>query len=325
MERREKPVVVSLSTHLLPAWISFYLRLFTRVILVEGPGINSVLKMISPRHSGVGLAHLLFTQGMETCQLNLRESSERQKLLDLLKSASVLILGISSNTQKRLHLEAEELATSFPHLLIVTIQAYPNSQRNGHDLSVAAASGILVAGIKPGEYPHLPPTQWIDVLTTLWGVLAILKRLADDKPGMLRVDMLSAARSVLPIIGLQLLRGEKGKLPLGGAWPCYNIYLTADGRWVALAALEPFLWDEFCQAVGATHLKDHWTDPQAIEEVAGIFSSRELKDWLTFAERHDVCLEPVVPSDEAIGLRGAMARSEVFELLASFLVPQFLG
>lgn len=325
MERREKPMVVSLSTHLLPAWISFYLRLFTEVILIEGPGINSVLRMISPRHNGVGFAHLLFTRGIEIRQLNLRESSERQKLLDLLADAAVLILGISPKTQARLHLEAEELAILFSHLLIVTIQAFPNSLRSGHDLSVAAASGILAAGNQPGEYPPLPPIQWIDILTTLWGVLAILKRLADGKPGILRVDMLSAAKSVLPILGLQLLRGEMGKLPLGGAWPCYNIYPTADGRWVALAALEPSLWDEFCQAVGAAHLKDHWTDPQAIEEVVSIFSSRELKDWLTFAEEHNVCLEPVAPSDEATGLRTDMNTGEVLELLASLLVPQFLG
>src|SRR6266568_9626796 len=66
---------------------------------------------------------------------------------------------------------------------------------------------------------------------------------------------------VLMVLGLArfLATGEEpvaGETLLTGVFPFYNLYETQDGRWLAVATVEPKFWTRMCELVGAPDLAD---------------------------------------------------------------------
>jgi len=131
----------------------------------------------------------------------------------------------------------------------------------------------------------------------------------------------SMLESVLPWLGFPLEHHRAGgatgpgETPLTGRYPCYDVYRTADGGHVVLAALEPVFWREFCRAVGRPDLADHQFAPleerrRQVADLADLFASRATADWADLFRAHDVPAEAVsdldqVLSDPHLTARGA--------------------
>jgi alpha-methylacyl-CoA racemase len=110
-----------------------------------------------------------------------------------------------------------------------------------------------------------------------------------------------AAASVFA--GQELVPGAK--LGLNGLLPHYNIYQTKDGSSVALGALEPKFWQEFCLAVGRPDLIERGYAEGAdrdrlFEELRTLFLSKTRVEWLAQLNGRDLCVEPVLSLSEAI-------------------------
>jgi crotonobetainyl-CoA:carnitine CoA-transferase CaiB-like acyl-CoA transferase len=109
---------------------------------------------------------------------------------------------------------------------------------------------------------------------------------------------------------------RRGEVPLAGAIACYRPYRCVDG-WVALGALEPKFWAEFCRGVGREDLLEHAFDPpgsDAHAAVCEVFAARTREEWRRFASEHDCCLEPVLDLDEALESELVAAREMVVEV-----------
>jgi crotonobetainyl-CoA:carnitine CoA-transferase CaiB-like acyl-CoA transferase len=88
---------------------------------------------------------------------------------------------------------------------------------------------------------------------------------------------------------------------LTGGYACYDIYETADGVGVTLAALEPKFWSEFCETVGRDDLvADHPGDGETREEVAEILASKTADEWQETFDGTDVPFRRVRSLDEAL-------------------------
>jgi crotonobetainyl-CoA:carnitine CoA-transferase CaiB-like acyl-CoA transferase len=107
----------------------------------------------------------------------------------------------------------------------------------------------------------------------------------------------------------------RGQGRLSGGAACYQIYRTADGRFITLGALEAKFWANFCRALG----RDDWivrqweTMPQTelIEEVAETVGARPLEAWQALLAGVDCCYQAVlepgeVPDDPQIRARGLL-------------------
>jgi crotonobetainyl-CoA:carnitine CoA-transferase CaiB-like acyl-CoA transferase len=123
---------------------------------------------------------------------------------------------------------------------------------------------------------------------------------------------------------------------LTGATVCYNLYAAADGKLLALAALEPKFFTSFCRAVG----RSDWIESQfspakdgepVYEEIKALFLKRPRDEWVELLKAADCCLEPVLDVAELqghpmSGERGRFARDEGgtnrFMLPAAFGVRQ---
>jgi crotonobetainyl-CoA:carnitine CoA-transferase CaiB-like acyl-CoA transferase len=97
-------------------------------------------------------------------------------------------------------------------------------------------------------------------------------------------------------------RHEIGQaLPLTGALSCYNVYKTADGHWLALAALEPHFWYRLCNAVGRLDLvrKQYSASARVRRKVEDLVRSRTRDGWMEILLREDIPAEPVLSAAEA--------------------------
>jgi crotonobetainyl-CoA:carnitine CoA-transferase CaiB-like acyl-CoA transferase len=102
-----------------------------------------------------------------------------------------------------------------------------------------------------------------------------------------------------------------------GAYPCYDVYETADERYVTLAAFEPKFWGQFCDLVDRPDLSDaHLSDDPAVrdalrEELVDLFASRTRAEWLDTCAGEGTTLAPVNTLAEALADEHIEARSMV--------------
>jgi crotonobetainyl-CoA:carnitine CoA-transferase CaiB-like acyl-CoA transferase len=95
---------------------------------------------------------------------------------------------------------------------------------------------------------------------------------------------------------------EPGRMALNGGYACYRTYRAADGRWMALAALEPKFWKAFCELVDRPDLIDRGLESgdDVFAEVGGVIASRTRAEWEALLMDHDVMMEPVNSLSEAV-------------------------
>ncbi|HZC77737.1 MAG TPA: CoA transferase, partial [Ktedonobacterales bacterium] len=97
-----------------------------------------------------------------------------------------------------------------------------------------------------------------------------------------------------------------GEAWLAGALPGYNVYATADGKYVTVAALEPKFWAELCRRLDRADLIERQfprdaADRQAtLAELAAIFRTRTRDEWVAELGDADVCVGPVNSITEAL-------------------------
>ena len=86
---------------------------------------------------------------------------------------------------------------------------------------------------------------------------------------------------------------------MSGAYPCYSTYRAADGRWLAVGALEPQFWRAFCRGLGREDLSARQFDARAIADVAGAIGTRTSTAWLARFDE-DACVALVRLPSEAL-------------------------
>ncbi|MBF6592708.1 MAG: CoA transferase, partial [Ktedonobacterales bacterium] len=200
------------------------------------------------------------------------------------------------------------------------------SQRAGHDLNYIGYAGLLAHLTRPGQPPTLPGAQFADIaggaLMAVVGVLAALVgRGATGAGQVVDVAMLDGTLALLPLLASMTLNGLPEPAPgdgwLSGALPGYNVYETADGRYITLAALEPKFWVAFCWRVErpdliARHLPRDTEERRQVEaELAALFRTRTRDEWVAALGDAEVCLGPVNTLTEALADPQVRARGMV--------------
>jgi crotonobetainyl-CoA:carnitine CoA-transferase CaiB-like acyl-CoA transferase len=102
--------------------------------------------------------------------------------------------------------------------------------------------------------------------------------------------------------GRTLARGED---LLTGGVPCYGVYPTRDGRWLAVGALEAKFWRALCATIGrpdlvAGQLATGEPGAKVRDELEAVFASRTLAEWRRAFDGVDACVTPVATLDEAL-------------------------
>lgn len=299
------------------------------VIKVERRLVGDPLRLIEPSIGGESARFLLLNRNKKSLALNMKQSAGREIVRRLVASSDVLLEGSAPGQLAKLGLGYADLCPVNPRLVYCSLSGFgqsgPYAARAGHDITYAALGGLfeLLSPSGPPALPSLPLADLGGALFATIGILAALVRRGITNEGSyIDVSMLDSVVSLLNGSGtgpaLGAATAETAKY-LTGYLPGYHLYRTRDGRWMALGAIEPVFWADFCRAVGRKDLlaKQVPADDEregVIDELTTLFASRTQAEWVDFFAAHDVCCEPVLSIEEALTHPQLRERGMVFYL-----------
>ncbi|MEE9236321.1 MAG: CaiB/BaiF CoA-transferase family protein [Thermoplasmata archaeon] len=312
-------------TRLLPGGLATQLLadLGAEVLKVEEPVTGDYMRYAPPIVNGASYSFLLVNQGKKSVALNLKESRGRELFYRLIPTADVLIEQFRPGVVERLGVGYEDVRALKADIVYCSLSGYgasgPYRKRPGHDLNFDALSGLLHMNSRAGR-PLLPAVPVADMASGLMAAYAILAALLlRGKTGKGSFLDLSIFDTTVHMNLMNLAEALAGTEPqpektfLTGVFPCYNVYETADGRFIALAAIEEQFWDRFCHLVERHDLREKHlvVGDEAIlvrEALQGIFKQKTLKEWNQTFEGQDIPFAPVLTVHEAINDRHMKAR-----------------
>jgi len=286
-------------------------------MLLAGLGAD-VLRIVrdggASAYADVGGA-ILF-RGRPAVTANLKSAADRAAVMQLIGKADALLEGYRPGVMERLGLGPAPACAANPRLVYARMtgwgQTGPLSPRAGHDINYIAIAGALHAIGKPSEPPTVPLNLVGDygggAMFLAAGVLAAL--LAAQRSGIGQVvDVAMTDGTALLMSLFQALaqvgewRYERGANLLDGGRPFYRCYECADGKHVAVGALEPQFYATLLRLTGiAARPEDQnnpalWPDLTAQLDAA--FKTRTRDEWAALCEPEDACVSPVLSLAEA--------------------------
>jgi crotonobetainyl-CoA:carnitine CoA-transferase CaiB-like acyl-CoA transferase len=173
-----------------------------------------------------------------------------------------------------------------------------HAQRAGHDLNYLGWAGAL-----EDTAPGMPPVQVADLaaggLAAVTRVLAaLLERERTGEGARIVISMTHGSHDLVA----HRLGGQPVPRMLTGGLACYRMYATGDARYLTVSALEPRFFVRLCDVLGRPDLArrqfEEDQEPLAAE-LAAIFATRSLDDWLALFDGEDACVGPVWTRAEA--------------------------
>ncbi|GAA0600992.1 CoA transferase [Caenispirillum bisanense] len=306
------------------------------VVKVEPPAGDPMRGLPPLAADGTSPVYAGLNRNKTVVRLDLKAAADRAVMEDLVRQADVLLESYRPGVLERLGFGPQALADLNPRLIHCALSGFgqtgPLRLRAGHDCTYMALAGAL-AVTGPEEAPLAPFPPLADHASAMNAVIAILAALVRrGRSGQgARLD-LSIYESALALqyqslLTLGIADNTRGRGLLNGAAACYRTYRCADGRFMALGAIEPKFWRDFCVTVG----REDWVARQdepfpqtaLIAEVAAVLATRDRDGWVALFEGVDCCFEPVLSPDEAAAHPQAAARGVVALLPDGTAEPLF--
>lgn len=255
-------------------------------------------------------------RGRRSLAVDLKHPEGREIVLRLAETADVLVEGFRPGVTERLGLGPEDCHDRNPRLVYGRMTGWgsegPYATMAGHDIDYIALTGALHA-IGPADRP-IPPLNLVGdygggALYLAVGVLAALvERQGSGRGQVVDAAMVDgAAHLMAPFHHLRSLgawEDARERNLLDGGAPFYTTYRCADGRFVAVGALEPHFYDRLLAGLGLERTdlpdqmdRDRW--PELRRALATAFATRTRDEWEAVFAGTDACVAPVLGLDEA--------------------------
>lgn len=262
-----------------------------------------------------GAADLL-NRGRPSVALDLKHPDGVETLLRLVERADGLVEGNRPGVAERLGVGPAQCLARNPRLVYGRMTGWgqdgPLASTAGHDLTYIATSGVLHGLGQSAGAPQFPLNLLGDFgggsTYLVIGVLAAIIHARATGQGQVVdaaiVDGTTHLSTLLAGLRAQgALTESRGTNLLDGGAPFYRLYETADGRYVAVGALEPQFFDRLVGLLGLGDLcPGQWELPEwgrMRELFAATFRGREMAAWAELFEGTDACVAPVLTPTEA--------------------------
>ncbi len=257
-------------------------------------------------------------RGRERVELDLKDAAGRAALMPYLAQADILIEGFRPGVMERLGLGPEVLRAAYPRLVYGRItgfgQSGPLAARAGHDLTYLALSGALHAMGRAGERP-VPPLNLVAdygggaMLLAVGLLAALVGRGVSGQGCVVDAAMIDGASLLMTpcyaLLAQGLWEDRRGVNLLDGGAPFYDTYETADGRYVAVAALEKQFFAELLAILGigaewGVRQYDRAAWPALRAALERVFLGQSRDHWEAVFAGSDACVAPVLSMAEAV-------------------------
>lgn len=273
-----------------------------RVIKVERPGSGDFARGYDQRVNGQSSHFTWINRSKQSLALDVKQPLAKSALLELLKTADVLVQNLAPGAAARMGLSYEELKTHNPQLIVCDISGYgadgPYRDKKAYDLLIQSEAGFLsVTGT-----PDTPSKSGISV--------------ADIAAGMYAYTNILAAL---------MLRGKTGKgshidvsmLEAMGEWMGYPMYYAYDG-----APPPP--------RTGASHASIYPYGPfQAGDGKTVMLGLQNEREWKAFCDtvllQPDIAIDARFDSNAQRNANRAALQTVIVETFAALTAPQVVA
>jgi alpha-methylacyl-CoA racemase len=289
------------------------------VVRVARPGPRAMAELAGATD------HVL--RGRTSVAADLKSGGDRDDVLALAAAADVLIEGFRPGVMERLGLGPDVCAARNARLVYARMTGWgrqgPLAAAAGHDLNYLALTGLLHA-IGPDGAPPPPPLTLVGdygggSMFLVTGILAALwERERSGRGQVVDVAMVDGigvlAQKIWAMRGAGTWREERHANLLDGGAPFYDTYACADGRYVAVAAIERPFFAELLKGLGLgspsgfgdQYDRSAW--PRLREAIGGAIATRTRDEWARVFDGTDACVAPVLTFTEALSHPHAVAR-----------------
>ena len=277
-----------------------------------------VIRIERPGAADPKLAEPISGRNKKSVVLNLKQEAGREALMALIEKADALIDPYRPGVCEKLGFAPEVCHARNPKLVFARMtgwgQTGPLAQAAGHDLNYIAITGALHAIGRRGERPVVPLNLVGDFggggMLLVTGIMGGLLEAARSGKGQ-AVDVAivdGTAQLMWMRQGFQQLGAwnaeEREANLLDGAAHFYDTYECADGKYVAIGAIEPQFYAELLARAEITdpqfeaqHDVAQWPDLK--EKMAAVLKTKTRDEWDAVMAGSDACFAPVLTMVEA--------------------------
>jgi alpha-methylacyl-CoA racemase len=257
-------------------------------------------------------------RGRRSISLDLRKPGGAEVALRLAERCDALIEGFRPGVAERLGVGPEVVLARNPRLVYGRMTGWgqqgPLSATAGHDITYLAITGLL-HGIGPAAGPPVPPANYVadfggGAMFLATGLLAALLHARATGAGQVVDAAMTEGASYLGSMTRTFVsrggwKDEREANMLDGGAPNYRCYETADGKWVAVGAIEPQFWSALLTTLGldesSTPTPYAPSDWDACKKVLSEqFRTKTRDEWAAIFAPLDACVAPVLTLEEAL-------------------------
>ncbi|MFG3715976.1 CaiB/BaiF CoA transferase family protein [Micromonospora sp. NPDC047730] len=261
----------------------------------------------------------LLNRGRRSIGVDLKSPGGREVVLALAGGADALIEGFRPGVTERLGVGPADCLAVNPRLVYGRMTGWgqdgPTAPYAGHDIGYVALTGALHGIGRAGERP-VPPMNLLGdfggggmmlalgLVSALYAVRGGARGQVVDAAIVDGVAVLSTQIHALRRLGMW--QDPRGVNLLDGGAPFYDTYECADGRYLAVGALEPQFYDELVRRSGfplhpdvALDRTDPANWPALRRAWARLFRTRSRDEWTALLGQSDACVAPVLDWREA--------------------------
>jgi alpha-methylacyl-CoA racemase len=283
--------------------------------------------------SGSGPYWDLLNRSRPSVGIDIKHPDALELVLGLVEQSDGLIEGFRPGVAERMGLGPEDCWARNRRLVYGRMTGFgqdgPMASMAGHDIDYIAIGGVLWSLGRADSNP-VPPLNLIGdfggggMLLAFGMVAALFEAARSGKGQVVDAAMVDGAASLMTIIHgfhrLGIWNDRRGANILDTGAPFYEVYETADGKWMAVGGIEAQFYEELLEGLGLAgdaslppqQSRDDW--PAMKERFAEVFKTKTRDEWTAVFDGTDACVVPVLSPWEAHRHPHNIARSTFVEV-----------
>jgi alpha-methylacyl-CoA racemase len=274
----------------------------------------------------------LLARGRRSVGVDLKNPDGVEVVLRLVEGADALLEGFRPGVAERLGIGPDECLARNPRLVYGRMTGWgqdgPFAHAAGHDINYISLAGALEPIGRRGEAP-VPPLNLVGdfggggMLLAFGIACGIVEAQRSGQGQVVDAAMVDGAASLMTMThafrAMGIWDDERGTNMLDTGAHFYDVYETADGKYVSIGSIESQFYAELLRLTGFQgedlpwqHDKAQW--PALKERFAALFRTKTSDEWCELMEGTDVCFAPVLSIPEAHAHPHNVARGTFVEV-----------
>jgi crotonobetainyl-CoA:carnitine CoA-transferase CaiB-like acyl-CoA transferase len=237
-------------------------------------------------------------KGKKIIRFDFNKEEDKLKIHELLKNADAVIMGLPPSTRNKLSLNDSDLDLNRP-FVVIELLASRKHNRSLHDLNALADEGLLSLHVQGRKEKIIDP-PFLPISGICFGLMgatnlvaSFLTAVKQNKTVFAKTYLDESTEEIFGIFWPKKDRHNQRKKYLhNGKYPCYSIYQTKDGHYLALAAVEEKFWNRVCEVFNIDKSIDRFydKDDSVFELISKSFSSLTVDEINSKVGEEDLCL-----------------------------------